>query len=253
MKDDLFEYYLSEADAPFSGWDFSYIGDTGRMDMEPLPWSYTSEMLPHLLRADSLLDMGTGGGEFLSMFRQLLPQTTCATEGYEPNVGIARNRLEPLGVQVEQINEDDLLPFADESFNLVINRHESFLPEEIHRVLKPGGTFITQQVGGHDNVELNRWLGANEDFGYADWNLGHACTQQETADFRILKKKKAYPKTRFYDIGAVVYYIKAIPWQIPDFSVEKHRDLLKELHERILQDGFLEVRSDRFLSIAVKQ
>ncbi len=27
---------------------------------------------------------------------------------------------------------------------------------------------------------------------------------------------------RFFDIVAIVYYLKAIPWQIPDFSVEQY-------------------------------
>jgi len=31
----------------------------------------------------------------------------------------------------------------------VINRHESFSASEVFRVLKPGGIFVTQQVGGY--------------------------------------------------------------------------------------------------------
>ncbi len=36
-----------------------------------------------------------------------------------------------------------------------------------------------------------------------------------------------------YDVGAIVYYLKAVPWEIPDFSVEKYFDKLQEIHKLI--------------------
>ncbi len=39
-------------------------------------------------------------------------------------------------------------------FDLILNRHESYHPGEIARVLAPGGTFLTQQVGGDELGEL---------------------------------------------------------------------------------------------------
>ena len=55
-----------------------------------------------------------------------LPKCTCVTEGYEPNIIIAKKRLEPLGVKVYRVDNDESLPFNDETFDLVINRHESY-------------------------------------------------------------------------------------------------------------------------------
>ena len=52
-----------------------------------------------LTAASSLLDIGTGGGEFLSSL-QALPQIVYATEVYKPNMPIARKRLSSLGVEV---------------------------------------------------------------------------------------------------------------------------------------------------------
>ena len=46
-----------------------------------------------------LLDMGTGGGEFLLTLGHPGEHTT-VTEGYPPNVQLCRQRLEPLGIQV---------------------------------------------------------------------------------------------------------------------------------------------------------
>src|SRR3972149_10257388 len=93
----LRRFLESEADKPFSGWDFSYLEH--RMASAPLDWSYPSIILP-ALRSDSaprsLLDMGTGGGEFFSSLHPF-PTFTCATEAYPPNVAIARQRLSPPG------------------------------------------------------------------------------------------------------------------------------------------------------------
>ncbi|MBY8984630.1 MAG: hypothetical protein KGD65_06175 [Candidatus Lokiarchaeota archaeon] len=83
MKDnELFDFLVSEAKHPFSGWDFSYINS--RYMEFPLTWSYSSKVLPYIRTSESLLDMGTGGGEFLATLAPL-PKHTCATEGYEPN------------------------------------------------------------------------------------------------------------------------------------------------------------------------
>lgn len=53
-----------------------------------------------------------------------------------------------MGIQVEEVDGVDKLPFKDSSFDVVANRHESFDVGEVYRVLRPGGYFVTQQVGG---------------------------------------------------------------------------------------------------------
>ncbi|MCB9453153.1 MAG: methyltransferase domain-containing protein, partial [Anaerolineaceae bacterium] len=133
MIDSLFQFLVDEANKPFSGWDFSYIEGTSRVVTAPLTWSYTSIILPKIRQSVALLDMGTGGGEFLSLL-QPLPAYTCATEGYAPNIPMARERLEPLGVQVHPVTDDDTLPFPDSTFDLVINKHESYSPSEVWRI-----------------------------------------------------------------------------------------------------------------------
>ena len=67
-----------------------------------------------------MLDMGTGGGEFLSSLAPL-PDQTWATEAFLPNLPLAKARLELLGIQVVHVDSDFELPFVDEEFYLVIN------------------------------------------------------------------------------------------------------------------------------------
>ena len=53
-----------EALAHIHGWDFSHIEDRYREE-GGLPWDYRTIILSHLKDRDYLLDMDTGGGEFL--------------------------------------------------------------------------------------------------------------------------------------------------------------------------------------------
>ncbi len=233
----------------FRGWDFSCFRN--KIKEERLSWNYKRKVLPLLKTADSLLDMGTGGGEFLADLKRL-PRHTYATEGYKPNLLIAKRRLDPLGVKVLFFKSDRSLPFKDEEFDLIINRHESYCPAEIFRLLKNKGIFVTQQVGGQDNLDLNRALGAKDDFGFSHWDLGYAAKELKRSGFEILFCREEFPKITFHDINALVYYLKAVPWQIEDFSVKKYFVPLKKLHHRIKRERGVSFKSHRFIIVARK-
>jgi SAM-dependent methyltransferase len=232
-----------------SGWDFSFISH--RWHEHPPPWDFRCIVLDRIRDIDSLLDMGTGGGEFLASL-QPLPRDTFATEGYPPNVPIAKERLEPLGVRVVEIDSDKRIPFEDNQFDLVINRHESYCADEVYRVLKPGGSFVTQQVGGENNIRLNELLQERVETEFSYWTLAYATRQLEGVGFEIVAQEEEYPETEFRDIGAVVYYLRVISWQIPGFTVEKYADRLYALHRDIQENGVLVTRSHRFYIEALK-
>lgn len=251
MKNELLNYLIHKVNEKFEGWDFSYLESTGRMQEFPLRWNYRSEVKRKMSEASSLLDMGTGGGEFLSLLTPL-PAYTCATEGYEPNIDIARKRLEPLGVKVYRVDDDHFLPFPDDTFELVINRHESYSAHEVKRILKNQGTFLTQQVGGLNDREINELLRAPKS-EYDDWKLEYVVKELTEAGFKIIEQKEDIVKTRFYDIGAIVFYLKAIPWQVPDFTVEKYFNRLEEIHKLIEKEGYIDFTCHRFFILANKE
>jgi hypothetical protein len=246
LKDKEFTYFLEEANKGFSGWDFSYISGTGRMQSQLLPWSFGSIVLPYIRSVDAMLDMGTGGGEFLSHF-QPFPASIYVTEGYLPNVPIAKKRLEPLGVNVVYFEDDAALPFEDKYFSFIMNQHESYDPKELRRITSDGGTFITQQVGGLDYVDLNERLGAELNDEYAHWNLGYAVEELEQHGFKVVYSMEDISVSRFYDIGACIYYLKAIPWQVPGFEVDKYMERLYDIHLTIQNQGYFEVKQHRFV------
>ena len=101
MPTDLIAQWREEERWPFFGWDFSHL--RGRCIEDAPPWSYENMVRDRLRTASSVLDLGTGGGERLSAFRDVLPRRTVATEGCPPNRELARKRLAPLGIQVVEL------------------------------------------------------------------------------------------------------------------------------------------------------
>ncbi|MFK4300483.1 hypothetical protein ABH892_000575 [Paenibacillus sp. RC254] len=244
-EDREFIQLLDHYKQSFAGWDFSFISDTGRVASEPLDWSYASKAMTLIHSSTAMLDMGTGGGELLSRLRPF-PEIVCATEAYAPNIPVAKERLEPLGVRVMAIDDDDSLPLDDNGFDLVLNKHEAFSPAKVRRILRSGGMFLTQQVGGLDCVGINDRLGAPYS-EYADWSLSQAITGLKSNGFEIVEQREQFPIQRFFDIGALVYYLKAIEWQIADFQPERYIEQLYGLHLDIQRDGYWDVKQHRFL------
>jgi SAM-dependent methyltransferase len=251
LNKDRFDQLINDAwHHEFSGWDFAYLSK--RMLESSLSWDYRQRVLEKIKTSNSLLDMDTGGGEYLSSLRPL-PEHTCATEGYSPNIPVARACLEPIGVQVFDTSAGERLPFEDKSFDLVINRHGEYKAAEIQRILKPGKCFITQQVGGKNDIGLNEQLQERAEFPYTFWTLDYAIQQLVENGLRIVECCEEFPATEFTDIGAVVYYLKVISWQVSDFTIEKYYEKLGNIHNIIEETGKFIVASHRFYIEAKKE
>ena len=247
-----FDRLIEEAQqAHFAGWDFSWLA--GRKVQSGLPWNYRDIVIAYMQDSEAMLDMDTGGGEFLAEL-PYRPTFTCATENYPPNIPIAKARLGQLGIEVYQYGEDNVLPFGDRQFDLVINRHGEYDLTEIWRVLQPGGVFLTQQVGANNEIELNEFLTpgippmySGDEFAFE--NLIKACKQE---GFDMRRAETAGVPSDYLDIGAVVYQLKVISWQIPDFTVAAYHDRLLALHEKIMSEGKFTTTEKRYLLIAQK-
>jgi SAM-dependent methyltransferase len=234
-----FENLVQEAwTRGIQGWDWSYLD--GRRTVETLPWDYPALARGYIAQAKSLLEIGTGGGELFSTFRPF-PPCTVALEAYPPSVGLAGRTLSPLGVKVVW-TEDNIavpLPFADATFDLVVNRHAGYSASEVFRVLRPGGRLLTQQVGGQNEFRLNELFQEQPHFVYGYWKLPYALQELETAGFSIQSQQEAHPEARYFDIGAVVYYLSVIDWQVPEFDIHIHEDKLRQIDQTIQDEGSL--------------
>lgn len=75
-----FDALMEEAERrPLVGWD---VGYDGRISSR-LPWDFTAMVTDHARRSPDLLDLGTGGGEWLGDLPHR-PARTVATEGWPP-------------------------------------------------------------------------------------------------------------------------------------------------------------------------
>ncbi|MNI56820.1 Methyltransferase domain protein [compost metagenome] len=209
-------------------------------------------MKKYLRAKYKLLDMGTGGGEFLLSLNHPYNNTS-VTEKWTPNVELCKQKLEPLGIKVNQVFNDSQLPFKENTFDIIINRHESFEVNEVRRVLKPNGIFITQQVGGQNNEILSKALIKGFTPLYADNTLENSQKKLEGNLFEILYANEYFPYLHFKDIGAVVYFAKIIEWEFPDFSLENCFDELCKLNDDIKVKGYVESIEHRYIIVARKQ
>jgi len=228
---DLIESWKREEQQPFTGWDFSYLD--GRMLEEQPPWSYSTRAAKLMRRASSVVDLGTGGGERLLKLRQHWPQKVVVTEDYAPNFKLATERLTPLGVKVVRVplTDDDPMPFAEGEFDLVLNRHSGFNSNEVARVLAMGGTFLTQQVHGLWADDLLAAFDAKPQWSTS--TLDKYVPRLKAAGLTVLNTQDWSGSLAFTDVGAIVYYLKAVPWLVPGFSVETHLGNLLKLQSRL--------------------
>ena len=231
------------------GWDFSHVD--GRVVEDALPWDYREQILHYLKPEMQILDIDTGGGEFLLSLHHPY-RNTSATENYPPNIELCQKTLLPLGIDFRLADGKGILPFEDERFDLVLNRHGDLNPEEIYRVLKLGGLFITQQVGAENDRELVELLCGHTDLPFPDQYLKIISDQFSQTGFEILDGRECFRPIRFYDVGALVWFARIIEWEFPGFSVERCQDQLLHAQAILDEEGCIEGRIHRILMIARK-
>src|SRR5690242_17955007 len=230
---------------PIVGWDFSFLRQ--RMVEDEQAWSY-DDRARRLVReaAGPVLDLGTGGGEFYAGLAPL-PAGSAATEGWPPNFDVARQRLEPFGVSVVPVVEGGTLPLDGDRFTVVLDRHEEYDASEVRRVLTDGGVFLNQQVCPDDAVEINEALRAPAPDRRQNWSLAVAVAEVEAAGLRLVRAAEGRSTRHFLDVGALVYFLRLLPWQVPDFDVDRYDEALRRLHRQMSSGTPFECRITRFV------
>jgi SAM-dependent methyltransferase len=212
------------------------------------PWNYEQLVRETARTASSVLDMGTGGGEFLAKVRASLPDRTVATEEWKINVPVAKERLTPLGVDVVECRSRQL-PFNDATFDLVLNRHEDLEPAEIARVMSQRGHVITQQVGKNDWKEVRKYFPRMTDFGDHRGEYAHGF---EAAGLKLTTNLQHDFKVAYATLGDFVYMLAVTPWTVPGFDLEHDIDSLLSLDAECHTKDGLVLTESRFLLVAEK-
>lgn len=245
MQHDFDHLVAGAASADVSGWDFGWLD--GRATEERPSWGYQRLMAERLTSVGSALDIQTGGGEVLAGAERF-PPTMVATESWPPNVAVATRLLHPRGVVVVADPDEPPLPFADDAFDLVTSRHPATISwAEIARVLRPGGTYLAQHVGPESLSELYEFFLGPQGNGLHSRHPDRASADARAAGLTIATLQMERLTVEFFDIGAVVYFLRKVIWIVPEFSVERYLDRLRELDAQIRRDGTLVAHSSRVL------
>jgi SAM-dependent methyltransferase len=266
-----FERLIDEAlRAPFHGWDLSWLdarqtrAATGSGDPTQ---QYDERAKTLVAQSSAILDIGTGDGRRFARYAPF-PSVALATEGHAPNVLLAMQRLAPLGVQVVRSDENchnsrgpqpgnrwpqRRLPFADDTFDLVLASRAAFAPREVARVLRSGGTVLTLQGNPEWRGETlaDALGGTPPDWTLpgSGWDVGDSVRQ---AGLNVVHWTDYTAAVTYHDVGAVVYELLHVPWDVVDFDLDRYRERLFRLHRRMQAEAGFRTRSCTNVIEAVK-
>jgi len=233
----------------FSGWNFDDVGVTPLEPQFPnglaTPWDYVATAREEASRAARVIDLGTGGGEVYS--RIALPGETrfIASEEWHINAPVARDRLAPLAVDVVRASSE-ITPWAEASFDVVLSRHEAIVPEEIIRILRPGGVFVTQQVGKEQWRELESFFPNRTVFPdhFVEYRRAF-----EAAGLAVTAHYHTW-HAAYATLGDIAYMLLVAPWEVPGFDPVRDIDRLLALEDAHGGDQGIVMTLCRYLMVA---
>jgi SAM-dependent methyltransferase len=248
-REELLRECLLEERAALERWDARHLEATGRMVASDMPWSYTDKATRRLKDSKALAVMAVRGGERLADMAPL-PFHVHATEADPALVDTARLRLSALGVKVHPVERESDLPLQENYFDLVLNRHRQYIVNEVRRVTRDDGVFLTEQIGGDDGIELNQHLELRRPAALLAWNLSCAVAALREGGFDIIDAREVTLERRFFDTSAIVYFVKHLPAYYPGFSVSRRERALLTLDRYLQTRGSVYARKTRFLIVA---
>ena len=80
----------------------------------------------------------------------------------------------------------------------------------------------------------------------------HHVAAAASAGLEVLDLREERLEIRFFDVGAVVYFLRKVLWTVPGFAVESYRPQLLAMHNAIERHGSYSSHSERFLIEAKK-
>jgi SAM-dependent methyltransferase len=134
----------------------------------------------------------------------------------------------------------------------VVSRHPvGVLWDEIARVLRPGGTYLSQQIGAGTNRELTEFMMSPQPVNKRR-SVEALRAAAEGSGLEVVDLQSCALRLEFYDVAAVVYFLRKVHWTVPDFSVQKYRRQLRAMHEHIQTEGAFVSTAQRVLVEARK-
>jgi SAM-dependent methyltransferase len=203
------------------GWDFSRM----REAQEQAPWDYADVARTYLTPDSHVLDIGTGGGErFLALADAL--RSGVGIDASAEMIATAQQNLAPaLADEVTfAVMSAQRLASAPASFDVVLHRHAPVDAAEVARALRPGGVFVTRQVGARNTANICAVFGCTPGGTYASDPsqtpealraafIDAGCRIAATGEYDI--------RVWYLDVESLLFWLQAVPIPV-DFAIERH-------------------------------
>lgn len=219
--------------------DFTHTPVGDAITVEAQPWDYLAEARALVAASKhGVLDIGTGDGEDFAEMGPLPDGSAATSNG--PAFLAARRKLEPMKVNVQKVDEvwadELLLPFFGGHFATVISRCGLVSAQEVARMLQPGGTFLTEQFDTRDGYAINEALGVPLGWDPDGMTVDVLADGLKAEGLEVITAEHHAGVRRFTSFAAVLWYLKAVPWQVPDLAqlapgaIAVHEAGLRALH-----------------------
>lgn len=113
-------------------------------------------------------------------------------------------------------------------------------------------TYYSQQIGAGTNSELTDFMMDSQHVS-ENQRVDCAVASATNAGLEVIDVQEESTPVEFFDVGAVIYFLRKVIWTVPDFSTDKYRERLKQMHEHIEENGSFTSYSRRYLIEARKQ
>jgi hypothetical protein len=113
------------------------------------------------------------------------------------------------------------------------------------------GTYFAQHVGGGTNVEISEYFVGPLDSGDRRHHEVEA-EQAKASGLEIVQCRNERLQLEFFDVGAMVFFLRKGVWTVPDFSVDRYQARLQDLHDQIEHDRVFRSTMSRTLLEARK-
>ncbi|MBI2018778.1 class I SAM-dependent methyltransferase [Candidatus Daviesbacteria bacterium] len=211
-----------------SGWDFSKLKD----EREPVPWNYLDVVKAYLQDTFSVLDVGTGGGEKFIKLSEFFTKGV----GVDPDpdmiktANVNKKKAQNSKVTFEQFGAENLEKL-NQVFDLIINRHAPVVADQIVKVLRQGGYFITQQVTSKNMQNFRDIFNISQFVSKWHNNLDTMVPEFKKLKCRIVATGEYDVNYWVKDVKSLIFWLKAIDMP-KGFNMENHWQQINEIVEK---------------------
>jgi hypothetical protein len=235
------------------GADMAYL--LNRVEEDPTEWDETRLLQQYVPKDSLIFDMNSGKtGNLLEKDPKLVDTFGERTETdyiwHDVYFGAPLDEIPVETPEEFAPEEDEEMPGRD-SVDVVLNKGIAVSPKKVFEVLKPYGVYMVELAGSKNHAVLAEKLtGKPRPDGIN--SLAEAVSAHEASRFTPLYQKECFTKVKFFDMEALIFYLKTMVEDFPPFSVKESEEVLANLYSEILQYGSITSTRHRMMMVFKK-